>query len=504
MMRQVWVAPGLCMLLATGCASAHAARAQALLRAGKPEQAVQVWNERLAQMPGDREASEGRRIALSEQALQTYQGAASALGEDTDLHLLSSRLEALARVDVLIADGATPPQALEATRNMLGNWVRTLVESPLGLGQALEARGRLASVEAALRAAGLGPLAADLTQQLQQVGARRCLVLTRATRTPWLGAAVARFCDLFQVRGPQVTGFPERRARLELRQEAGALKGAAPNGPLGLAVQAAFDASVWRDQTSSGAALGAIQGLLDSQLERTPMEMTTSWTETEPYTTTEQQTEHYQESYTTTEQRPVQVPYTAYESYTYSCGTGTRYMSCTGTRSVLRYRTEYRSEMVTKQRPASRQVTKTVTRYRPVSRSFVYPGIHFRAQHTAQLKVWLALPALTVPLEIKWSDSLSATDVEHSTTHAPAHLTPHRAEVPAATDWETHAAQALQREVGAALDSAWVNQFCAEVASAEAAARCVASPRAPEAPWAVLSTYFGEGAAHLRVVMRGP
>ena len=491
-MRVLWLT-----LLLMACASRHAVRAEALLREGRPDAAVRVWNERLAEAPTDQQALEGRRTALTLQAELVHRRLAD------DSFALPLRLDALVAVDALVRDGALPPAALEASRANVVSAVRALVDAPLGVGEALEAEGRLSELAPRLRQARLTSLAVELDQQVQRVGARRCAVLTNSTRTPWLGAAVACYCDHYKLKGPDVRGFPERRAALELNASKGTLAGATLNGPLGEAVRRAFAASPWHDDGSVGMATASLTGALESEVEQTPMELTTSWTESEAYSTTEQQTENYQESYTTTEQRPVQVAYTAYESYSYSCGTGTSYRTCTGSRSVTRYRTEYRSEMVTRMRPATRQVTRSVTKYRPVSRSLSYPGIQHRVQHAAKLKVSLALPTFDRALECGWADTLSKTDVEHSTSSAPARLTPHVAEVPLAADWTLLSAAALEREVGAALGEAWLRQFCGDVSTPELAARCLASARAPDAPWEILARYFGEDPHRLSATLRG-
>ncbi len=496
-MRLFWI---IAVLLA-GCASRHAVRAQALLREGRPDAAVRVWNERLAQVPTDQEALEGRRGALTLQAELLHRRLADSSAAAPSLH---DQLNSLAKVDGLVRDGALPPATLEATRSAFAVKARALVDGPLGVGEALEAEARLSELLAGLRQTGLTSTATELEEQVHQVGARRCAVLTSSTRTPWLGAAVARYCEHFKMKGPEVRGFPERRASIELTPDRGTLVGATPTGPLGEAVRRAFASSPWRDEGSAGTATAALTGALESEVLETPMEMTTSWTESEAYTVTEQQTENYQESYTTTEQRSVQVPYTAYESYSYSCGSGSSYRSCTGSRSVTRYRTEYRSQTVTKMRPASRQVSRTVTRYRPVSRSYRYPGVQHRAQHAAKLKVTLALPTLDRPVEVNFADTLNKTDVEHSATWGPAQLTPHRAEVPRASDWTAHTAAALQPAIATALSGAWVAQFCSDVGTPEAAARCVACLRAPDVPWATLASYFGEAPHLLRATLRDP
>ena len=106
------------------------------------------------------------------------------------------------------------------------------------------------------------------------------------------------------------------------------------------------------------------------------------------------------------------------------------------------------------------------------------------------------------PVECSWSDTLSKSDVEHSTTSGPARLTPHQAEVPLAADWTLFSAAALEREVGAALSEAWVRQFCGDFSTPELAARCLASPRAPEAAWELLARYFGEDPRRLSATVR--
>lgn len=498
-------------LLASGCLTARAREARDLMEAGHPASALALWERILQQNQKDEEAKAGRIAALD------------ALAQGTCLRAHAGALEALVELEQFVSQGAHPPSCRERARSACGQAARRRVEAPLGLGQPLEARQILATLP--LEAAGLESVARELEAEIGRVGARRCAVLSSLAQSPHLATFVARYCGAFGAAGPRVTLLPEARSSLSLEVQ---MVGASPEG-LSAQLTEAFRASPWFDAHSPGALELKVAGHLESHVDSTPLTVTSRWIEQEMYTTTEQQTESYQESYTemethtetttepytATEMRSVSVPTTTYESYSYTCGSYPHTQTCYGTRPVTQYRSELRSEtvtryrsgtrqvsqLVTKFRPATRTVSKSVTHYRPVPRSVEYKAVRWHAVHHGQVVMLFGLPGTSEPLSVPWSSAVDQSDVEHEMNLPAAQLTPHRAQVPSEADWHQQLVAGMNGEAQRTLSEAWRKAFCEELGTPEQAARCARLKGSGPKPWAVLATFFGESEAALRTVL---
>jgi hypothetical protein len=182
-------------------------------------------------------------------------------------------------------------------------------------------------------------------------------------------------------------------------------------------------------------------------------------------------------------------------------GPGTRYQTCTGTRSVMRSRTEYRMETVTQTRPATRHVTRTVYKTRPVMKRFDFSATQVTARHAATLSLALALPGTTEPLVVDVKQEVTVDDLDHDVAFPRANLVPHRAQVLTASEFETRVVEDAARRVSQTLERAWVTAFCASVDTPETAARCIASSNAPAEAWVPLSRFTGERVEDLRLLL---
>lgn len=406
---------------------------------------------------------------------------------------------ALAEAQRLSATGAGHATRVILERESLERAIAPFVREPLSLGQALEAEARLSNVKPALELAHLESFVADLDKELRSVGARRCAVLSPLARTPWLARFMAGYCIHFKASATPIPPMPERRSSIALKVDA--LKARPQLQPsLEQALSRGLASSPWYEAKAAGSLPVQVNGSIESERTAEPINAFIEWTESETYSTNETVTENYTETYSTTENRPYQRMYTETESYTYSCGSGTRYQTCTGYRPVTRYRTEYRLETVMKTRPATRQVTKTVYKTRPVARRFDYPATHVKTRNAGVLTLALALPATSVPLSVQVKDEANTDDLEHQATHAPAKLAPHVAVVVDEVGFEARMLTTLQQKVRAALETAWVTSFCPGDETPESAARCVASKSAPAAAWLPLERFTGERAEQLRLV----
>lgn len=479
----------------SACTSAHTAKARQAERDGQLEAAWQSWALRLAEAPGDREAAAGSQRTAEALA----QREVASLGDDVRAGRLFDALAAYARArrflrppdgvpeqphDAGALDAAwwpaaswdgghlADPPALAEARRLLVTAIGERLDFFLSVGQPLSAGKLLTSLTPALHQAGLGDVAQARSKEVRAAGARRCLALAQVAHSPWLARVAERACAALGAPTPRVPFAPETRK--EVRLDVSAVHGAGPSAADKLrdATRAAFARSGWHDARAEGEVTGRVTATLDSRFTATPMDLTVTWTETESYTATEYQSETYQEPYTTT------------ESYTYGCYSGSKYTTCTGTRTVTHYRS------------ATRSVPKTVTKTRSVGRSTTIPAQKEQAAHRARVSCSLALPATARALELSWEDAAEKDGVSHEVTDPRAALTPQKSGVPTAADWEDRQARRLFDELSARLPRWWADTFCAPGEQPpEAAARCLlggGDPRAyPEARLA-LARFLGE------------
>ena len=477
----------LLLLTCIACMSVRVRRGEEALTEGKPAEALASFEAAVVETPDDARAVEGRRVALAALMRQLLVRAAKARA-DGDWRAAARTLGEAA---ALVTRGAEPRTLVDQERSLLSPAIAAWLREPLAGGQPLEAESRVGAVAADLERAGLADVARAASVETNAVGARRCAVVSPLAKTPWLATMMARYCTHFVASASSLPPMPERRAKLDVQLHT--VRGRPElTSMLAAALDERFKRSVWWAANATDGLPAQVTGAVESQRTETPLKTFVTWTESESYSVNETQTENYQESYQATESRPYQRSYTETETYTYSCGSGTRYQTCTGTRSVTRYRTEYRSEMVTKTRPATRQVTRTVYKTRPVTRRFDFAATQVTARHAATLSIALALPGTAQPLIVEVKDDVTADDLDHDVSHPPAKLAPHRAQVLTASGFETRVVDVAARRVSDSLERAWVTTFCTSLDTPEVAARCVASSSAPAEAWVPLSRFTGE------------
>ncbi|MEW5743460.1 MAG: hypothetical protein AB1938_31405 [Myxococcota bacterium] len=463
-------------LFLSACTSAHTTQARQAERDGRLEEAWQAWAARLAESPADSEALAGYQRASD----ALVQRELSSLDADVREGRLFEALASYARArrfavpaaraldapaggdgGSLVPDAARGGEApatrgelltpaLAHARQALTQAVEARLDFHLSVGQPLSAGKLLAGLSPSLQAVGLGDVVATRTKEVRAAGSRRCLALAQVASTPWLARFAELACVALRAPTPRVPVPPE--ARRELRIDTSAVRGASDSSADKLrdAARAAFARTAWYDARASGEVEGRVTAVLDSRVTSTPMDLTVSWSETETYSTTEYQTETYQEPYTTT------------ESYTYGCYSGSKYTTCTGTRTVTHYRT------------ATRSVPKTVTKTRVVGRSTTIPARKEQAAHRARVSCTVALPGTTRALEVAWEDSAEKDGVAHDVTDPRASLVPQRSGIPTAADWEDRQARRLYDALEARLRRWWSDSFCVTGEQApETAARCL-------------------------------
>lgn len=454
------------LLLGSGCGALRAAQAREQLERGELEQALGVWDRRLADAPDDADALEGRRAVLTlivdrQVALATQERRAGRLA--AALGALGLALDAGARLRQVPPSAAAEQAALERE-------VRARLGAALAVGQPLAAQALLAELGPSLAPARLDGVGRALRGEVASAGARRCAALGGLARTPWLALLVRRYCTTLGAPGPQVPVAPEQRAALAVDAQRLVSPSGGAAKKLADAALAAFARSPWSDPRARGAVEARVTGTLESRHAESPLDVTVTWQETESYTATEPATESYTETYSTS------------ESYSYSCGSYSSPQTCYGSRQV------------THTRPATRTVHKSVTRTRPVTRSLTYPAIQKSAAHRAALRLAVALPGTPEATQLEWTDAYDKQELEHDTTHAAAGLSPHKAQLASPVDWEDRQARLLYEKLAAALRQTWQRSFCRDgEPPPEDAARCLAGGgQPPAAALAAIARFLGE------------
>ncbi len=483
----------LLLLTCVACVSARVRRGEEALGEGRASEALASFEAALVETPDDTRALEGRRVALGALMRQHLERAAKARADGS----WRAAARTVGDASALVARGAEPKTLVEQERSQLGPAIAAWLREPLSVGQPLEAESRISAVAPDLERAGLSDVSRAATVETNAVGARRCAVMSPLATTPWL---MATYCAHFSAAAPALPPMPERRAKLSVQFQTVRSRPELTS-TLTAALEERFTRSVWFAPNAPEGLPVQVSGTVESRRTEAPLKTFVTWSETESYSVNETQTENYQESYLTTESRPYQVSYTTTESYTYSCGSGTRYQTCTGYRPVTRYRTDYRMESVTKTRPATRQVTRTVYKTRPVTRRFDFAATQVTARHAATFSIALALPGTAQPLVVEVKDDVTADDLDHDVTHPPARLTPHRAQVLTDSGFEARVVDVAARRVSESLERAWVTSFCTTLDTPEAAARCVASKSAPADAWVPLSRFTGERVEDLQLLL---
>jgi hypothetical protein len=238
-------------------------------------------------------------------------------------------------------------------------------------------------------------------------------------------------------------------------------------------IQSGFRESVWYGPGSAQSATAEVSGAQNVAFSQRPVTLQANWTEQVPYLMTEFYQEPYQQSYTDTEYYTVQVPYFTTESYSYSCGFGSSYRSCTGTRSVSKTRSESRSRMVTKWRTAYRNATRLVTRYQPTPRVFSYVAIEHSGQYSGEFRVALRLGMEVPPLLVVQQENRTESGLLHDVTFAPAGIEPSLPGLTSREGWVGRQLVQMRDQLAAALSARWSARFCAATEySGEEAARC--------------------------------
>ena len=487
------------LLLTLACAG-HLGAAREAYDHGSYAQAARLAELRLQDHPDDAEARELRQQARGkalEKLLADEQAARARGDRDGALAAMGQLLERRRTWELRLPGGREAALAgeLEEVRGILRDEVAPL----LGRGRALAAESRLDARRALLEDLELAALGAELHAQVHQTGTRRCGELRKgaAADEPYWTHLVGRYCRHFG--SPAATApLPGLFGGLSF---AGAVEGL-PAGELSELqhrLDSALQQTPWYQSgaPTAGSRLGGRH-----QVTFTPRSSsrTRTWSVQVPYSDTETYYESHQVPYQASETYYESVPQTTYESYTYTCGYGTNYRTCTGTRPVTHYRQESRTRYVTKYRSESQMKTRSVTKYRSEQRSQVYYVTECLGAYATNLSVAVNLGA--------GGPAVARADATSQLTHESDCALAGRGQTTllTPTQWLAPRATALEGGLVWELRKAWYDSACRDGApSREQAARCLHGTADPPAPVrAVVAAQLGEDAPRLLELSAGP
>lgn len=482
-----------CSLVVLACVT-PADRARDLVRRGQYSAALQQYDQLVQQHPDDRallaQRDEARRAALVERVRR----AATLREAGNEAGSLEVLREALARRDAWEASLDAQTRALlESELAAQGRALREAVLGRLKSEGPLRAERALATRAETLRIAELAPLGEELGAALKAAGQDTCAALQRdpGLQGPYGTWWVARSCAHWQVALAPVP-LPGLMGRLALD---GALAGA-PSTPLER-LGAVFRSSPWYDAAAADAAHARLSGHYAAQLKREPVTAQHSYTAMVLHTEREQYQDPQQVPYQAAESYSVQVPYSDHESYTYSCGSN---RTCTGSRTVTRYRTEHRTRYVTRYRTEYRTQWRNVTRHRPEPRVYNHPAEKLTADYAADALLTVVLATQEAePLRLEAKGQLQRTELEHAEANPAVNLAPHPSTLPTGPVWLEGVYGELELRLRNALQQRWLEAHCQRPRySLEEAARCAYGAAAPPAAVAqALATALGEDPEHL-------
>jgi hypothetical protein len=481
--------------MALGCVRARTRAGDAFDR-GDYLTAERLYDEWLRESPGDDYAISMRSRAR-QRALSSLLAAARA-ARNKELAIYVRDLGgAVARASLWASDlddevKRTLADELRAAEGIL----RKHIAEPAAAGRALAAEAALWTVMPLLEQQALATLRRELTREVVRSGREACARYTTHARadTPYFTLLVARYCQRVGGRAPATVPLPDLRAAPVFE---GSVAGLTPAQLVELQrrVQDFFVLSIWYSPTARVVPRITVGGVADVRFSRRRVALKARWTEQVAYTASESHQVAHQVPYTATETYTESVPTTTYQSYSYSCGTGT----CTGSRPTTSYQSQTRSRMVTRYRTEYRTEQRSVTRYRSVPRVFHYEADEHTGSYASDVDLFVDL-RVAEPVEFHHDTAVKRRGLEHDVTFAPARVAPSRHGLPLAEEWFEIELTHLGHRLLVDLDKAWVSRFCAsQDYTVEEAARCAyAGSAPPPAASAVLNRTLNEPVALLQ------
>ncbi|MGE0871136.1 MAG: hypothetical protein AB7P03_21405 [Kofleriaceae bacterium] len=495
-MTRVWLCVVLVVSgLGAGCATLRN-RADTALSKGDYVEAAELFDQILKRDPSDTEALAGRtqaRHATLRMLLANSQAARQARRVADATAALDRLLEFRNRWETTI-DGIFAVRIANEVA-ATGSAIAAIVDAKVAGGLPLAAERELARYQRLLARTDFGSSLHDLRQRTRRAGLGTCDRLTSSISdtAPYWSWYVDRYCQHWGVAARQDIVLPHTRSDAVIE---GSIAGEtdAQVAALRAALGAAFRDSVWFSPRTSGAARGSISGRISATFSSRSVSLARDWTEQVPYTDYETIQVSYQEPYEDTETTVEQVPYTEYQTRKVPCGGLREGETCDETYPVTVYRSETRTNTVTRYRTAWRDETRPVTRYRDVPHVFSYVAIEHTGHYQSELGVTLDVGAVaTVAAEV--ANELSRRGVDHDITFEPAGVYPERANLLTLADFVNREQQTLRSQLLNQLDERYRSMHCtATMYTIDQAAACayLAPTQLPDAAHAALRAMLGD------------
>ncbi|HMF40005.1 MAG TPA: hypothetical protein VKQ32_04900 [Polyangia bacterium] len=373
---------------------------------------------------------------------------------------------------------STPPELVGPLKKEAADAFTELaqgVQPLLDGGAPLAAEARLKEERGIVGEPELREARAELLGRVRALGQRRCeaLLPTATNQTPFWGWLVGAYCQHFGRDERRDAALPFTVSGLDVR---GDLSATSPRiaSMMRDRLSTALQGTPWYGSTSPDRFGLELAGRYDVDQRHGPAPFEVPWQERVAYWTTETRQVATQVSYTAYVSESVSVPYTATETESYSCGSGTNFRMCTRSKMVTRTRTEQRTRPQIRFRTEYHPVTQPVRRYRMEPRVFRYQAERYDGSFAitgrARVSLFPGEPALEIPIDHR--QRVSA--LWHDVTFEPASIAPVHARLPTPDEWIADRMPQIVTDLRAKLTDQWGGRFCRLPRfGPEEAARCL-------------------------------
>jgi hypothetical protein len=369
-----------------------------------------------------------------------------------------------------------------------GNWLESVVANRVRTSGPLVGESIALQYQALFANPELDKWRASIGTAIQAAARDMCGRLAPTTITPYWSWIANRYCTHFGIRAVEPMRLPNLRAGLAVT---GNVQGTATGEVerIRIALANAFRASVWFSTDGATPVRASLSGSIGTSYDSRSVTRTADYTEQVPYTDHETVQEAYEEPYTDTEYYTEQVPHTEYRSESYDCGTST----CTRSVPETVYRSESRTRTVTKYRTQYRSVTRPVTRYRTEHRTYTYAGVEHYGRYTSNIRLVLGSEMEGLIAQVDQNATESGFETDASFPQASVY--PQTANLTSPEGFVAIEERRLVAELVARLAGLYAARYCrSSQFTLEEAARCayLDHQNAPPMVRKMLQEQFGE------------
>lgn len=354
-----------------------------------------------------------------------------------------------------------------------GHSIRDEVRSLAQSGRPLAAEAAITKRMALLSYPEYATIKGDVEHTVSETGRTKCTKIAAFAKpdAPFLSHRIAAYCAHFGATVAIEANVP----LLSKVVVQGKIDGTndEQRQRLDAALNTWLKRSSWYSADSPRAAVAFVQGKHTASFKTINVQLTQPWKEAIEYQELENYQEPYTETYTDYEHYTEQVPYTAYETRTKTCGFGSHTYSCSEQVPVTRYRTESRTRPVTKTRTKYRNAVRTVTKVRYEDRIFSYSARELRGEYDASWTVQITLVEGAQPMVLKGGGSASRKGYDHDVTFAPAGVHPQHDVLMTHDGWFLVQLGEMEKTFQEASAQHWKRTYCQSPSfTEEEAARC--------------------------------